>query len=150
MRLSPLPSKASDQAVTAGRSLFSTGEIHELNSLASIILKRELEKCTQSPQENSLTLEGCSYLTGSILLGMSKLNINVKFFSSNSPPKQMDTLDQERGPKSTQKERNPFYPKNTSISLAFKSLIIPLLLLFIFTLAHLNINMIATLMCINL
>lgn len=68
MRLSPLPSKASDQAVTAGGSLFSTGEIHELNSLTPIMLKQELEKCTQSPQENSLTLEGCSYLTGSILL----------------------------------------------------------------------------------
>lgn len=69
MRLSPLPSfKAYDQAVTAGRTLFSTGEIHELNSLAPIMLKRELEKWTQSPQEKSLTLEGCSYLIGSILL----------------------------------------------------------------------------------
>lgn len=80
-----------------------------------------------------------------------QLNINVNLFSSNSPSKQMDTLDQEEGLQPTQKERNPFYPQNTSFSLAFKSLIILLLLLlFIFALAHLNISMIITLTCINL
>ena len=67
--LIPRSSKACDQAVTAGR-MISTGEIYELSTLVlvPVMLKRELKKFRKSPQENSLTLEGCYNLTENILL----------------------------------------------------------------------------------
>ena len=59
--LPPRSSRTCDQAVTAGRMIFSTGEMWaESSSLSSCYVKagakNNLENC---PQENSLTSEGC-------------------------------------------------------------------------------------------